>query len=221
MSIRRSPAVTDEGLDYLKQLPALTNLGLLEVGITDGGLARCVAMSRLRALDLRGCSQVGNPGLRRLAAIKRLQVLRLGGYAIDDESLAIVGKSGSLISLTIDDASITDAGLAKLAGLPLEELNLARCFSITDDGFQQLAALGALRQLSIRGIPISGAGLVHLRRLRALAALRLNETGVNDNALAALAEMKNLTRLELRQTLITDAAADRLAHRRAALSRPA
>ena len=49
-------------------------------------------MARLRALDLRGCSQVGNPGLRRLEALPGLKTLRLGGYAIDDESLAIVGR---------------------------------------------------------------------------------------------------------------------------------
>ena len=33
---------------------------------------------------------------------------------------------------------MTDAGLARLAGLPLEELNLSRCYGVTDDGFRQI-----------------------------------------------------------------------------------
>ena len=210
LSIRRSPRLTDKGLEYLKRLPKLTKLGLLEVGVTDRGLEQIAGITRLELLDLRGCAQVGNPGLKRLAPLKNLKTLRLGGYQINDDSLAIIKKLASLTGLTIDEAAITDAGLAHLAGLPLEEVGLSRCYRVTDEGFRRLGGLVALRRLTLRGIPLTGAGLAHLPDTSTLLVLRLNETGVDDDALQHLRRLKKLTRLELRQTLVTDAAVDHL-----------
>jgi Leucine-rich repeat (LRR) protein len=187
-------------------------LGLLEVGITNRGLEELGSFVQLRLLDLRGSAQVGNPGLERLHALRKLQALRLGGYQVNDDTLAIIAKMklSSLTSLTIDEAAVTDAGLARLAVLPLEEISFSRCYSITDDGFRHFAGMAALRQLTLRGIPLTGAGLVHFGGKNKLAVLRLNETGINDAALEHLCGLKNLARLELRQTQITDAAAESL-----------
>ena len=139
-------------------------MGLLEVGITDKGVALLADLPHLRLLDLRGCSQISNAGLGRLRAMPNLRVLRLAGYQIDDASLAIVGDLKSLVGVTIEEAAITDAGLADLARLPLEEINLGRCYGVTDDGFQHFKHFANLRQLSIRDIPLSGSGLKYLQR---------------------------------------------------------
>ena len=115
--IRRSPLLNDDGLQHLKRLSKLTNLGLLEVGVTDRGVATLVKdLPQLRLLDLRGCSQVGDPGIEHLRAMKNLKVLRVSGYQTTDATLAIIGSLGRLNGLTIEDAAITDAGLAGLAG---------------------------------------------------------------------------------------------------------
>ena len=163
--IRRSPLLSDKGLEHLKRLPKLTHLGLLELAVTDRGVEPLAALTRLTLLDLRGSAQVGNPGLKHLRPLKNLRTLRLGGSQIDDDSLAIVADFASLRGLTIDEAAVTDAGLARLAGLPLEDFGLIRCYGVTDEGLRPLARLRALRQLTVRGIPLSGAGLVHLRGL--------------------------------------------------------
>jgi Leucine-rich repeat (LRR) protein len=212
LSIRRSSQVTDRGLACLRQLPKLTKLGLLEVGITDRGLEELGGLAQLRLLDLRGNAQVGNRGLERLEPLKQLQALRLGGYQVNDDTLAVLVKMRlpSLTSLTIDEAAVTDAGLARIAVLPLEDLSISRCYSITDDGFRAFADMAGLRQLSVRGIPLTGAGLARLGAKDKLAVLRLNETGINDAALEHLRGLKNLARLELRQTQISDAAVDLL-----------
>ena len=42
LSIRRSPLLNDEGIPHLKRLSKLASLGLLEVGITDQGVAALV-----------------------------------------------------------------------------------------------------------------------------------------------------------------------------------
>ena len=125
--------------------------------------------------------------MEQLQALKSLKTLRLGGYQINDDTLAIVKRLSSLTGLTIDEAAVTDAGLTRIAGLPLEEISFSRCFSITDEAFQHFGGFGALRQLTLRGIPLTGSGLAHLRNSSKLAVLRLNETGINDAALTIFA----------------------------------
>jgi uncharacterized protein len=206
LSVRRSPAVTDKGLEELKRLPKLVDLGLLDLSITDQGLTQLAQLTKLRTLDLRGDAQLSNAGFEQLRTLKRLKTLRLGGYQVDDDTLSVVGEFSSLTALTIDDAGITDAGLAKIAGLPLQDINFSRCLSITDDAFPTLGSFSRLRQLSLHGIPLSGSGLKQLRNKNALVVLRLNATGIEDAGLQSLHGLKNLTRLELYQTQITDAA---------------
>ena len=145
-------------------------------------------------------------------ALKKLKTLRLGGYQIDDDTLAIMAGIASLRSLTIDEAAVTNSGLERIAGLPLEEIVIFRCYGVTDDGFRQFGRIAALGQLSVRGIPLSGQRSGASAQRDKLAVLRLNETGVNDAALEHLRGLKNLTRLELRQTPITDAAVDVARH---------
>jgi hypothetical protein len=101
---------------------------------------------------------------------------------------------------------VTDAGLASLVALPLDEITLYHCFGITDAGFEQLGKIKTLRQFSVRAMPLSGSGLGHLKAAGKLTVLRLNETGVNDAALEQLRGLTSLTRLELRQTPVTDGA---------------
>ena len=168
-------------------------------------------LAGLRSLDLRGDSQLSNAGFERLLALKNLKTLRLGGYQINDDTLSVVKRFTKLNALMIDEAAITDAGLSRIAGLPLREITLARCFSITDEAFQQLGKFDGLRQLVLQGIPLSGSGIQHLQNKRKLVSLRLNETGIEDAAVESLRGLKNLARLELRQTQITDAAVDTLA----------
>jgi len=205
LSIQRSGLVTDAGLVHLGRLPKLTSLGLLDLNVTDAGLARLADLTRLRVLDLRGCPQITTAGLQRLRALKGLKVLRVRGYQIDDATLAMLKDFPNLAGLVVEEASISDAGLASLASPPLEDLGLFRCYRITDEGLRHLARLAGLRQLSLRDVPITGEGLVDLRGLPKLSMLRLNETGVGDAALEHLKGLKGLTRLELRQTQTGDA----------------
>ncbi|MBU4398961.1 MAG: ThuA domain-containing protein, partial [Planctomycetes bacterium] len=206
LSIRRSPLLNDEGVPHLKRLSKLVSLGLLEVGITDHGVAELVkSLPQLRQIDLRGCAQVGDAGLEHLRGLKNLKVLRVGGYQVTDASLAIIKNIGTLRGLTIEDAAITDAGLALLVGLPLEEIGISRCYSITDEGFEHIKNFGNLRRLDIRGIPLSGSGLKYLGTMDKLTRVKLSETGVGDAAVTDLRGLKRLTHLCLRQTQITDA----------------
>ncbi len=209
LTVHRSALVDDAGLAHLTRFPKLANLSLLEVNLTNQGVANLVRdLPSLRLLDLRNCAQVGNPGFEHLRGLKRLKVLRLGGYQVNDQSLAIVKDLRWLAGLTVQEAPITDAGLAHLSDLPLEELNLFRCYSLTDEGLRCLGGFPKLRQLMLRDLPITGAALAHLGAKPSLALVRLSETGVDDAGLAHLRGLAGIVRLELRQTQVTDAGLD-------------
>ena len=68
-------------------------------------------VKRLRALDLRGCGQVGDAALEHLKEMKSLDSLKLGGYAITDSGMAALADMPGLKSLAIEDAMIGNAGL--------------------------------------------------------------------------------------------------------------
>lgn len=207
LTIRRNAVLNDEGILRFKPSSKLTSLGLLELGITDRSLAALAASApQLRFLDLRGCSQVGDRGLAHLRAMKSLRVLRLSGQQVTDASMAILRSFDRLGAITIEESAITDAGLKLLGELPLEEINLGRCYGITDAGLRHLKTLKGLRQLGIRGVPLDGSGLRHLGGCDKLVRLKLVETGITDAAIEHLRGLKSLARLELRQTQVTDAA---------------
>ena len=142
----------------MKRLPKLVDLGLLDLGITDGGLKQIAALAGLRSLDLRGDSQLSNAGLEQLLALKSLKTLRLGGYQIDDDTLSVVKRFTTLTGLTIDEAAVTDAGpvadrrpaVAGNQSLPLFQHHRRSVSSI-------LAASARLRQLTLQGIPLDAA----------------------------------------------------------------
>lgn len=206
LSIHRTALLNDAGLVHLRRFPQLTHLSLIEVNLTDRGVAQIVHdLPALRLLDLRNCAQVTNAGIEFLRNLENLRVLRLGGHQINDATLALVGRMRSLVALTVQEAVITDAGLAQLRGLPLEELQFFRCYGVSDEGLRHFGAFIKLRRLMLRDLAITGAGLSVVRRMPELNLLRLSETGVDDAALGHLLGLPKLTRLELRQTRVTDA----------------
>lgn len=206
LSIHRTALLSDAGLVHLRRFPKLTHLALVEVGITDRGVAQIVRdLPKLRLLDLRNCAQVTNAGIEHLRGLAGLRVLRLGGHQINDQTLAIVGRMPSLVGLTVQEAVISDAGLPLLRDLPLEELQLFRCYGISDEGLAHLAAFTKLRRLMLRDLAITGSGLAVVRHMPELTSLRLSETGVGDAAMGHLMGLAKLRRLELRQTRVSDA----------------
>lgn len=211
LTIRRSPLLDDESLKQLRQFPQLRKLGILECGIGNPGLTELAALAQLRLLDLRNCPELTNEGLQQLLALKGLKVLRLAGFQIDNATLKLVGQFPALTGVTIEDAAIDDAGLEPLGRLPLEEINLGRCYRVTDEGLRIVEPLANLRQFGIRDIPLTGEGLKYLQGKNKLTRLKLSGTGVEDAAVRQLATFVQLERLELRQTAVTDAAVDSLA----------
>jgi Leucine-rich repeat (LRR) protein len=100
--------------------------------------------------------------------------------------------------------SVTDVGLANLAGLTeLSYLELAGTRT-TDAALAHFGGLSELEYLGLAGTQITGAGLVHLQSLPSLRRLRIGGTPLGDADLRTVGRLKGLTELELGLTTITD-----------------
>jgi Leucine-rich repeat (LRR) protein/endonuclease YncB( thermonuclease family) len=116
-------------------------------------------------------------------------------------------------SAAIDDETVNDDALARLADLPhLTTLQVSRLPGLTDAGMAHLADLALLERLEITGCRgISGAGLRYVTDLPHLTSLDFNHSSIGDAALAHVKNLTNLTSLGLRATKITDAGLAELA----------
>jgi hypothetical protein len=100
---------------------------------------------------------------------------------------------------------VTDADVARLAGLKhLEEVNLEDT-AITDAALSQLGRLATLTALGLAHTAITDAGLAHLAGLKHLAYFDLADTGISDAGLGRLAGLPELRDLSLEGTRVTDA----------------
>jgi hypothetical protein len=194
--------VGDDVLGLLDAIPpgTLQTLELVNVGLTDAGIARLARMpqlSALTAINLRenAFTDTGLAALLRSPHLGRLRRLRLGGqvaysgyYA--DHNVQAVGDSGA--------EALASSGL--LAAL--DELTLCSA-AVGPRGAAALAAVEAPRlvRLDLSGNPIGpgAAALATARLLPALRELDLSVCGLDDDAIRHLAEapFRHLRVLEL------------------------
>ena len=112
----------------------------------------------------------------------------VGGKGIDDAALVRFSKL-PLEGLSIDNSSLTEAGLATLKDM------------------KQLQALGLSHALALKG-----PGLAAIANHPTLKSVSIGGTGVGDAAMAPIASIKQLTRLALNHDQITDAGLAALAN---------
>ena len=128
---------------------------------------------------------------------------RCNGY-LSHAGLASLSHLESLqsVKLNLGYTAIRDAGLARLAGLPLEKLKLHSCWEIMGAGLAHLAG-APLLELDLSYTRVTDAGLRHLAGLP-LETLYLRGTNITDAGLRHLAGLP-LETLDLCGTNITDA----------------
>jgi hypothetical protein len=111
-----------------------------------------------------------------------------GGTSITDADL---GKLESLLylwNLRLADTSITNKGLAELAGFALHELstlNLEKT-QVTDAGMKEVAKFKQLEKLYLRDTNVTDEGLIELANLNQLEFLGLKGTKVTKAGITQL-----------------------------------
>lgn len=213
------PGVTDEGLSHIAKLTNLKVLSLQNCPITNDGLAKLTTLKSLERLTLhngRGDRNMEVTGaglayLRQLpltylwlwqikldesrftqiGELTQLEELQIRQMPLRDEDLANLRTLSSLKRLVFDSETVSDGGIAHLAGLTSME-DLALSVSMTDAGLSYLTNMSKLHRLQIKG-DFLDEGLRHLEKLKALRTLRI--TSGNDFSHASLEQLQKKLRV--------------------------
>jgi Leucine Rich repeat len=141
--------------------------GLPDGHLTDADLPLLRQLDHLSYLDLSGCTNVTDEGLKNLAGLSDLRELILGKVdspapKVTDAGLIVLESLPQLRFLSMPHTAVTDAGLAHLRqSRELELLDLDNS-SITDAGLVHLRGLPRLRQLSLTGTKVTNRAVVAL-----------------------------------------------------------
>jgi hypothetical protein len=133
------------------------------------------------------CSAVTGVWLKKLAGLKSLRSLNVGGsLVLTDECLKELAGLKDLQGLYLFYTHVTDAGLKELAGLKgLQALDLSDT-KVSEAGCKQLAGLKSLRALNLGETRVTDAGLIGLAGLKSLQWVNLHRTRVTATGVAAL-----------------------------------
>jgi hypothetical protein len=149
-----APALTDADLARLAERVSVRSLNLGENPyITDDGMRHVAAIKGLESLYL-GRTAVTDAGIRHLRGLS-LTYINLWHTAIGDEALGYIAEMQTIQQLQIKDCpAVTDAGVARLAGLEhLWMVNLSYCSQITDDSIRTLSAMPKVEFIQILNCP--------------------------------------------------------------------
>jgi hypothetical protein len=149
----------------------------------------------------------------RLAFLtERVTMVSVQRSSLTDAGLAHVAGLVGIQELDLYGTKITDAGLAHLAGMPRLETLKLRYTQITDAGLACLV-MAQLHALDLSNTNITDAGLTHLARMPQLRQLDLLGTRVTGAGLIRAGGMAQLQRLSLDGNKVTAADLDGLAAR--------
>ena len=186
LDLRGGTGISQAGIERLGSLVNLVSLRLSGPAVTDGAVAKFSSLTKMRHLVLQDAS-VSNAGLSVLAQMPELEYLDLSQCTrIDSDGLPALQSLTKLKELRLW-MHVSDAGLARLAGLTtLERLNLDKTH-VTDAGLAHLKSLVNLVSLRLNSNTITDAGLEHLAALTKLQELSVAYcTGVTEQGIAAL-----------------------------------
>ena len=191
----RDQSVSDDLLEEVTQLYALSNLTLSGLGLREiGPLA---SLGGLTSLDLSR-NQISD--LRPLTALTELRSLYLDGNPIQD--LSPLYSLTGLTTLSIRGIEITDKALAALSEA------LPNCAIHSENAVESVAEItigGSTFPADVTALDLSGRALTDISVLSACKSLkRLDLTGNQISDLSPLMELPGLEELIVKDNLISD-----------------
>ena len=216
LSLEGCALITDSTIEAISLSPSCSNsLTALKLsgcrGVTDKA-AKYIAngLRFLASLELCGCPNISDAGLKRLGSITSLERLSVRGCdALTDSGLQALQ---SLRSLKILDASfcskISGTGVLdikqkargsspKQHPLQLVSLDLSSC-RVTDAEAHLVSQLSSLLSLSLHDCHVSSAGLASISKLTSLTEIDIAENRlVTSEGLTGLGSCTNLKKLIL------------------------
>lgn len=180
-----------DSLEYVKAFPQLKTLLLKDGQATDAGLTHLRGMDQLEKIFMWDASAVTDAGAAQLAAAPNLSYIHLSNSQITDEAIRHWQALPKLYGLSLQGNLFSDKALEYAAKMPnLRELFVGglndRVNTITDAGLAHLAGLATLERLDVQKSQVTDAGLAHLAELKRLRMLWLSGTRVTRAGLATL-----------------------------------
>jgi len=202
--LRDCDQVTNEGLKYLKFLPALDELELSETRLGEQSLPYVGDLTTLRTLNLSRMS-ISDRAIEQLCDTPVASVLRnldLNETGIGDETVEAVCRMKRLKNLQLShNHFVDDACVPFFANLKeLEDINLGTT-AVTGATLYKLENLKSLKKISLRKDPV-GKYLADIGKLP-LNVLDIRECSLTDDNLKDL-EGSNIKTLKLSGNDISD-----------------
>jgi len=183
-------------------------LNLSNTAANDGTCKFLHRLSGLVNLNL-GYSDVGDDGVKQLAALPNLRDLDLQATRITDASAATLSHLHP-DRLVLSRTTITDAMVAALAHSDLKTIELTQD-AITDRTFGSLRSMSHLKKAYLESTPITDAGFRKLAGMKSLRELDLrNDPHITDASVSVLSTLTGLKDLDVRRSGITAAGVQRL-----------
>ncbi|XP_054278776.1 F-box/LRR-repeat protein 14 [Macrosteles quadrilineatus] len=192
--------------DVVQGIPNLVSLNLSGCyNVTDVALTQAFfnELSTITRLNLSLCKQITDSSLGRIAQLKNLEVLDLGGCCnVTNTGLLLIAWGlRNLRWLNLRSCwHISDQGIAHIAGLnkenaegnlQLEYLGLQDCQRLSDEALKHVSAgLTGLKSINLSFcVSITDSGLKYLAKMASLKELNLRSCdNVSDIGMAYLAE---------------------------------
>jgi sulfatase modifying factor 1 len=180
--------VTSKGVAHLTKLTNLKGLDLRKTVVDDDGLAHLAGLVYLEELSVgegllagraapdAALGSITDHGLRHLAAMKRLQTLRLNQTGITGRGFSELKDLVDLKELSVKECQIDDEGLKAVAGLEGLEVLDVSANEVTDAGLQTLLGMPHLRRVIAIGTGVTHAGAEAFGRQRQGAEVLLEES---------------------------------------------
>jgi hypothetical protein len=185
------PNITDDMLDWFKNMQDLWYLDIGRTRVSDAGLKRIAHLRRLRNLDLDRLEKVTDAGIAVLAQFPDLAELNLRGTGVAD-GVAALRQNLKLQELDLSETKVGDPSIPALAGLPeLRSLILMKT-RVTDEGVAAITKPGCLPSLQLLDLSETTVSDETLKRLHdpkvcpKLHILLLLRTKVTNEGVAAL-----------------------------------
>jgi internalin A len=202
-AISRMWMVVDTGwVDFLKSLPNLTQLTVIQAEIANPVLAYLASSNRLEALSLPYAGIYGDK-VAYIGKMTNLKELDLDGTEVEDSQLVHLANLTNLHTLYLGTIYLTDKGVEHIAGLTnLRKLSMGP--ENANQALKHLAGLTNLRELSLYGSDVTDEGLKHLAALGNLRRLDLVSRDITDEGLEHLKALHNLRYVDVSGTGVTD-----------------
>jgi BlaR1 peptidase M56/Carboxypeptidase regulatory-like domain len=165
--------LTMAAFDHFATLPNLKMLCVMSPHFDDRAFGYIDRWPKLEGLMLGGAFTLeGVKLVRGKSKLKQLEVLAMANAKLGDDCLDAIGTLANLEDLGLCDAdeakpshwTVTNDGLAKLAGLTkLSSLTL-QCPQITNAGLIHLGEMKSLKHLDLKGTAVTQAGIDELKK---------------------------------------------------------